>query len=151
VSEDSTVKGARGTKSSVRSNGHQTSGGHGIGRSNNSRVTVKQNSALSRINRSRWDWSDGSNGDSAISQYQEYPKHVYNNPDKPKHYVVVNSASEEAQVLGGEEVIDDEVERVRLLAVAQVKQVKVDKRWGPAKLTKAIEEAGFDPTLNPFE
>lgn len=148
---EETVKGSRGLKGSVRSNGHSSSGGHSATKTATNRGAIKQNSALSRINRSRWDWSDGNNGDSAISQYQEYPKHVYNNPDKPKHYVVVNSASEEAQVLGGEEVIDDEVERVRLLAVAQVKNVKVDKRWGPAKLTKAIEDAGFDPTLNPFE
>lgn len=85
------------------------------------------------------------------SQYQEYPKCIYNDPENPKIYVIVNSAKEEQQVLGGEEVIDEDEERVRLLAVASVKKVAVDKRWGPAKLTKAIEAAGFDPTLDPFK
>lgn len=84
-------------------------------------------------------------------QFQEYPKHVYPNADKPKHFVVVNSAEEESVAMGNEEIIDDEVERKRLLAVAHVKKVPVDKRWGPAKLTKAIEDAGFDPTLDPFK
>jgi hypothetical protein len=84
-------------------------------------------------------------------QFQEYPKHVYPNPDKPKYCIVVYDADQERAALGHEEVIDDEVERKRLLAVASVKKVAVDKRWGPAKLSKAIEDAGFDPTLDPFK
>ncbi len=83
-------------------------------------------------------------------QFCEYPKHVYPDPEKPKNFVVVNSAEEESLALGNEEIINDDDERKRLLAVAHVKKVPVDKRWGPAKLTKSIEEAGFDPTLNPF-
>jgi hypothetical protein len=147
----SDIKGSKGLKGSVKSNGSHSSGGkagHGVpvrqARSNNT-------SARSRVNQHRWDWSDGNNGDSMTYQYQEYPKHVYPHADKPKHYVVVNSAEEESQILGGEEIINDEHERVRLLTVAKVKNVPVDKRWGPAKLTKAIEDAGFDPTLNPFK
>jgi hypothetical protein len=63
----------------------------------------------------------------------------------------VNSPEEEREALGGEEVVNDEDERHRLLTVASVNKVPVDKRWGPAKITKAIEDAGFDPTANPFE
>lgn len=139
------VKGARGLKASVRTNGHAASGGH------SSRATVKQNSALSRVNRTRWDISDGITGDYMPNPYQEYPKHIYPDADKPKHYIVVNDAEQERQALGGEEVISEEAERSRLLAVASVNKVQVDKRWGPAKLTKAIESAGFDPTLDPFK
>ena len=84
-------------------------------------------------------------------QYQEYPKHVYPDPHKPKHSVIVRNHDEERAAMGHEEIIDDEVEHKRLLAVAHVKKIKVDKRWGPAKLTKAIEDAGFDPTLDPFK
>lgn len=84
-------------------------------------------------------------------QYQEYPKHVYPTPGNHKHYVVVNSAEEEHAAVGGEEVVNDEDERHRLLTVASVNKVVVDKRWGPAKIIKAIEAAGFDPTANPFE
>ena len=84
-------------------------------------------------------------------QFFEYPKHVYPHADRPKHYVVVNSPEEEREALGGEEVVNDEDERHRLLTVASVNKVPVDKRWGPAKITKAIEDAGFDPTANPFE
>ena len=83
-------------------------------------------------------------------QYVEYPKHVYPHPDNPKHFVVVRSAEEERLALGHEEIPDEDAEHKRLLAVASVKNLKVDKRWGPAKLTKAIEDAGFDPTLDPF-
>jgi len=84
-------------------------------------------------------------------QFQEYPKAVYPDHTKPKHYVIVHNADEERTVLGNEEVIDEEAERKRLLAVADVKKVAVDKRWGPARLAKAIEDAGFDPTLDPFK
>ena len=84
-------------------------------------------------------------------QFYEYPNHVYPHPDKPKHYVLVNNAEEEREALGGEEVISEEDERTRLLTLASVNKVPVDKRWGPAKITKAIEDAGFDPTANPFE
>lgn len=144
-SSDETGKGSKGLRSSVRSNGHVSSGGH------NGRAarTAKQNSAYSRANRPRWDVSDGNpTGGEMVSQYQEYPKLIYTDD---KNYIVVQDANQERQVLGGEEIIDEEDERIRLFAVAKVKGVQVDKRWGPAKLTKAIEEAGFDPTLNPFE
>ena len=84
-------------------------------------------------------------------QYQEYPKHIYNDPKNPKAFIVVRSADEEHKALKNEEIIDEDVERKRLLAIAAVKILQVDKRWGPAKLTKAIEDAGFDPTLDPFK
>lgn len=147
MSED-TVKGSK-TARSVRGNGHTTSGGHSFKAT--ARGILKQNSALSRVNRTRWDWSDGSPGDSMTFQYQEYPKYVYNDPHNSRSFVIVNSVDEERLAVGGEEIIREEDERDRLLALASVSGVQVDKRWGPAKITKAIEDAGFDPTSNPFE
>jgi len=133
------------TARSVRSNGHPASGGHA-----KTSPAITRQTAFSRINRTQWDVPTSA-GDNMPYQFYEYPKHVYPHPDKPKHYVVVNSAEEEKLALGGEEIISDEDERHRLLTVASVNKVPVDKRWGPAKITKAIEDAGFDPTLNPFE
>lgn len=134
-------KGAK-TARSVRTNGHSSSGGH----------AMRQNSVFSRINRSKWNnSSDYSPGDGALNQYQEYPKLIYNDVKDPKKYVRVNSIEEETAATGGEEVINDEDERERLFAVAAVKGVQVDKRWGPGKIIKAIEDAGFDPALNPFK
>lgn len=139
------------TAQSVRSNGHASSGGHADRSTTASKVAVRQVSALSRVNRIRWDVTDGITGGDMPYQYQEYPKHIYPDPTKPKHFVCVNDCNEERLALGGEEIIDDEHERHRLLTVASVNKIPVDKRWGPAKLTKAIEDAGSDPTLNPFK
>lgn len=132
------------TARSVRSNGHSSSGGH--------TVQGASKSKFSRVDHIRWNNSDGLPGDNQMTtQYQEYPKHLYLDPKNPKLYVVVKDVNEENQALGNEEIIDEEEERKRLLAIAVVKKLPVDKRWGPAKLTKAIEDAGFDPTLNPFK
>ena len=135
------------TAKSVRSNGHPSSGGH----AKTTPPAVRQATAFSRINRSRWDMPNTTSGDDMPYQFYEYPKHVYPHADRPKHYVLVNNAEEEREALGGEEVISEEDERTRLLTLASVNKVPVDKRWGPAKITKAIEDAGFDPTANPFE
>lgn len=134
------TKGAK-TARSVRTNGHSSSGGHAL----------RQTS--SRAYRSRWNNSgdDCPTGGDALNQYQEYPKLVYTDALNPKKYTIVNSVEEETAAVGGGEIINYEAERERLLAVASVKGVQVDKRWGPAKLTKAIEDAGFDPTLDPFK
>lgn len=145
MAKDDEYGKATSTAKSVRSNGHSASGGH------TSKPTLRQNSAFSRTNRFRWDYSDGVTGDNMTFQYQEYPKHVYNDPQNPKIYVVCLDAEQERKALGNEEIIDDETERKRLLTLASVKNVQVDKRWGPAKITKAIEDAGFDPTLDPFK
>lgn len=130
----------------VRNNGHPASGGH-----SKTSPAITRQTAFSRINRNRWDTPDTISGDNMSFQYQEYPKHIYTDLSMPKSYVVVNSADEEQRVLGGKEIINDEAERHRLLTVAEVNKVIIDKRWGPGKITKAIEDAGFDPTLDPFK
>lgn len=81
-------------------------------------------------------------------EFQEYPKHVYpNGPDKP--YVEVRSAEEEAEAMRSGTVVREEEEHERLVVVATIKGVKIDKRWGVKRLRDAISEAGFDPDLDP--
>jgi hypothetical protein len=92
------VKGAKGLKGSVRSNGHAASGGHVSG----GKLIHQNNSALSRANRTQWDWSNPPSGPQEPYKHHEYPKHVHCDPSRPKHYVVVHSAEEEARVRGGE-------------------------------------------------
>lgn len=136
------------TARSVRSNGHTSSGGHTIRSTSKSTLNPK----FSRVDHIRWTNSDGLPGDNSMSsQYQEYPKNLYLDPKNPRNYTVVRTPEEENLALGNEEIIDEEIERKRLLAVANVNNVPVDKRWGPAKLARAIEDAGFDPTLDPFK
>jgi hypothetical protein len=81
-------------------------------------------------------------------EFQEYPKHVYpNGPDKP--YVEVRSEAEEAEAMGSGSVVREEEEQERLVQVATIKGVKIDKRWGVKRLRDEIKAAGFDPDLDP--
>lgn len=89
-------------------------------------------------------------------EFCEYPKMVYPNGMKPNGTgqtpagVLVNDAEEEATAMAGAKIVREEDERVRLLKVAEVKGVTVDKRWGNEKLVSAITAAGHDATLDPF-
>lgn len=80
--------------------------------------------------------------------YQEYPKWVHPEGKPP---LIVRDADEEATAMGGDPVVREADERKRLLAVAEVKGVKVDRRWSLDNLKAAIIGAGFDPTLDPFK
>lgn len=90
--------------------------------------------------------------------FDEFPKHVY--PDSPdgtwensesrKGFVTVYSEEEEDRVLAGKPVVREHEERARLLKVAEVKDVQVDKRWKVERIRQAIADAGHDPELNPF-
>lgn len=146
--ESDSGRGGRTAKTmqSVRSLGHGASGGHNTGAG---RVPGNR-SALSRTNRPLWDLDDPdyqSGGDMADYQFCEYPKHV---TVHGKLHVCQN-AEEEETARAGETIVRDEEERKRLVALAEVKGVQVDKRWGLPKIAKAIEDAGHDPALNPFE
>lgn len=92
-------------------------------------------------------------------EYREYPKMVYpkgidakDDKGKPIPGIVVNNDEEEARVMNtGTPPVREADEIVRLTTLADVKGVQIDKRWGVAKLTAAIEAAGEDPTLDPFK
>jgi hypothetical protein len=74
-----------------------------------------------------------------------YPKHVYPNGAKMP-FVVVNSADEEAEVMGTAKEIDPEDEKARLLSVASSHGLAItDKRWGIDRIRLAITSAGYDP------
>ncbi len=80
--------------------------------------------------------------------YMEYPKHVYpNGPDKP--FVEVRSAEEEREAMSSGVVVREDDEQARLVEVATIKGVKIDKRWGVKRLRDVIADAGFDPDLDP--
>lgn len=94
-------------------------------------------------------------------EYSEYPKMVYpgSADGKPKYNgrgqaeegVIVNSAAEEAEVMStGEAPVREEDEQARLQVICENLGVKFDKRWGAARLVKAITEAGGDPNQDPF-
>lgn len=89
--------------------------------------------------------------DFAEYEYREYPKFIGTDPANPQTGVIVNDEDEEAQLRSAGTVVREDDERSRLIKVAEVKGVKIDKRWSAAKMGAAIAEAGFDPDLNPFE
>lgn len=80
--------------------------------------------------------------------FMEFPKHVYpNGPDQP--YVQVNSPEEEAEAMKNGRVVREDDEHARLVEVATVKGVKIDRRWKNERLREAIADAGHDPDLDP--
>lgn len=91
-------------------------------------------------------------------EFQEYPKMVYlDSPDGTRERATdislvkqVEDEDEEATVLAGRAVVRESEERPRLIKVAEVKGVVIDKRWGLDKMRDAIIKAGFDPELDPF-
>ena len=140
------------TASAVKNGGHVSSGGragsHNIsqGRSKNSTVAKLWN-----MSKEQWNTNDNISGGLMPTPWQEYPKHVYPEPGNMKNYVHVNNEEEERLALGGDKIVREEDEHERLVALAGVKGVQADKRWGVPRLTKAIEDAGHDSSVNPFK
>jgi hypothetical protein len=82
-------------------------------------------------------------------EYREFPmwvKHPETGAD-----VLVHDERERDVVLAAKPLIREEDEKVRLIKVAELAGVQVDKRWGNDRLAKAIADAGYDPDHNPFE
>ena len=80
--------------------------------------------------------------------FHEFPKFIRSENGRD---LIAQDAEEEALMRAGEPVVREVDEKARLMKVAEVKDVKVDGRWTVEKMTKAITDAGFDATLNPFE
>ncbi len=78
-------------------------------------------------------------------EFVEYPKHV----TIDGKVIVCNDEDEEAQALASGKVVREEDERARMIAVADLYEIKVDKRWGLDKMAKAIRDAGHDPEHDP--
>lgn len=83
-----------------------------------------------------------------MTDYQEYPKFIRRENGRS---VIAQSAEEEDRLTAGEPVVREADERARLFKVAEVKDVKIDKRWALDRIRQTITDAGFDPDLNPFE
>ena len=149
---DNKVKSTSKTASAVKNGGHPSSGGqagsHNISQGRSKSSTVAK---LWQVNRDEWNTNDNMSGGLMPTPWQEYPKHVYPDPDNTKKYIQVNNEEEEQAALGGVLIVREEDERERLVTLAGVKGVQVDKRWGLPKLTKALEDAGHDSTVNPFK
>lgn len=125
-----------GTLRAIRSVGHPASGGHSL--------------VAQAIRQGNYVHLDDDDGDDDMPQpWMEYPKWVTRDGDGSK--MVCQNEDEELTFLAGDKVIRDPEERKRLLKVAEVKGVQVDGRWALPRITQAIVDAGFDPTLNPFE
>lgn len=141
--DDETRSGAK-TSRAMQATTHSASGGHTKG------PGLKPGSRNQITRAPLWDNTpDGDNG-TAMSGYQEYPKHVFPFPDEPKRYVVVNSEAEEEAAMQTGTVVRDADEKRRMIALAEVKGVPVDGRWTTAKMTKVISDAGYDASANPF-
>lgn len=126
----------------VRSVGHGASGGHNRGAG---RVPAPR-SAFSHMHQKNWD-DTPRGGDVSDYVFHEFPKHV---TIDGKLFVCNSEAEEDAARCTGQ-VVRDEDERKRLMALAGIKNVQVDGRWSVAKMSKAIADANHDPSANPFE
>ncbi len=142
------------TRTSVKANSHSKGGGHVV----NPRPVGKtppSRSAMAAINRKLWDHDDPADGGGTVAdyQFQEYPKHVYpwgREGVNRLRYVHVENAEEEAQAMAQGDVQEREGDkRDRLLAIGEVKGLKLDRRWGLDKMEAAIVAAGHDPGLDP--
>lgn len=148
--DDEDSGGGKGARSAaqVRSVSHAASGGHNLGKGTPARNQIIQARQLA------WNITEDDDEDEgdpmAAYAYVEYPKHVYPWPDEPKRFVQVNNADEEVTALAQGTIVREEDERKRLVALAEVKGVQVDGRWGLGRMEKALSDAGHDHTANPF-
>jgi hypothetical protein len=78
--------------------------------------------------------------------FQEFPKALYLGGDAEAAYVIVADvdceevAREDGYASVGEEVVAP-ASRTALMATAEAKGIKVDKRWSDARLTSEIAKA----------
>lgn len=131
--------GGAKTSKAMAAVGHGSSGGHPPP------AAKGPSSALARSNQRQWEYNDVRHAHTPYV-FHEYPKHV----TVAGVVHVCANAEEEAQALATGAVIREDEERKRLVALAGVKDVKVDHRWKLERIAKAISDAGFDPAANPF-
>ena len=154
--ERETARNGARTAVALKGGPHGGSGGHNPGKGR----TPVQHAIIQRAARqagnkpSFWDhdFDNGLDG-GTVTEYAEYPKHVYPwGREKPNHVrsILVQNADEEAEALAQGDVQEREGDkRSRLLAIGDVKGLKLDGRWSLDKLEAAITAAGHDPGLDP--
>lgn len=78
-------------------------------------------------------------------EFREFPKAV----SKDGKQIIVNDAEEEAAVTGGGALVRGEDERARLVKLAEVSGVQIDKRWGLDRIRSCLTAQGVDHTTDP--
>lgn len=71
-------------------------------------------------------------------EFHEYPKMVYPKPGKPG--ILVQNATEEEAAMGGVQPVSAEEQHAKLVAIADLEGVKIDKRWGVDRLRAEIDK-----------
>lgn len=143
--DDRDMRSTAKTSRAMQTTTHSASGGHTKG------PGIRPGSRNQIIKPPLWDNAPERDSGGAMTGYQEYPKHVYPDAARPKHYVLVNSEAEEEAAMQTGTVVRDADEKRRLIAVGEVKDVPIDKRWSLERMTKAITDAGHDASLDPFK
>lgn len=127
------------TARSMRSLGHGTSGGH--------HPSVARPGSRNQITR-KPSWADDDGDDMSASYvYEEYPKHV----TVEGKLFVCNNQAEEDQARATGSLVKEADERKRLIALAEVKGVQIDRRWALDRIAKALTDAGYDASMDPFK
>ncbi len=151
--EDEWGRNGGRTARAAKDGGHGGSGGHTKGNGRPAGKAPPSRSALAAINRKLWDHDDPDDGGGTVTEYAEYPKHVYpwgrDDPRTARH-IQVNSLAEEEEAMAQGDVAEREGDRRRrLMAIGEVKGLKLDGRWALDKMEAAIIAAGHDPSLDP--
>lgn len=155
--EDETLRNGARTASALKGGPHGGSGGHNTGKGR----TPVQHAIAQRAARQAgkvpafWDHDDdnGLDGGNVSTDFSEFPKHVYpwgREPPNHLRWIQVENEGEEAEAMAQGDVQEREGDkRERLLAIGEVKGLKLDRRWGLDKMEAAIVAAGHDPGLDP--
>lgn len=150
--EDDWGRNGGKTRTSVRANSHSKGGGHTVSARPAGKAPPSR-SALAAANRKLWDHNDPDDGGGTVTEYAEFPKAVYPWGREPPNHVraiIVQNAGEEDEAMAQGDMQEREGDkRTRLLAVGEVKGLKLDGRWSIDKLEAAISAAGHDPGLDP--
>lgn len=121
------------TARAIRILGHAAAGGHAH--------RGKQTDA--------WDEDDDEAETGGDMPFYEYPKHLHLWDDEPARFIQVENAGEEAEAREKFAVVRPGEDRKRLLAIAEVRGLKVDGRWALDKIEAAIVASGGDPNADP--
>lgn len=79
-------------------------------------------------------------------EFKEFPKFITVNGEN----FIVNDENEEKEVMDNGTIYDEDEDRKRLITLAKIKDITIDRRWKINKIKQVISDAGFDPEFNPF-
>lgn len=129
------------TSRAMQTTTHNASGGHTKG------PGLKPGSRNQIIKPPLWDNTPDGDSGGVMYVFNEYPKHV----TVEGKLFVCNSEAEEQAACDTGKIVREADERKRLVTLAEVKGVQVDGRWSLDKMSKALTDAGYDATQDPFD